>query len=64
MQAESETIPSYLVIDFPEGWGHLVGECASHNDHIGLSRGCTEHDAVSEKNQHAVLGILNFRRPL
>ena len=39
---------NYLVIDLPEGWGHLVGKGASHNDHVGLSRGCTEHNAVPE----------------
>ena len=44
------TIESYLVIDLPEGWGHLVCECPGHNDHVGLPRGGTEHNAVPEKN--------------
>ena len=51
------TIESYLVIDLPEGWGHLVCECPGHNDHVGLPRGGTEHNAVPEKNSIYMLNV-------
>ena len=35
-----------LIINFSEGWGHFVSEGSSHNDHISLTGGGSEHDSV------------------
>ena len=42
----------YLVIDLPEGRGHLVGESASHDDHVSLPRRGSEHNAIPEKGSN------------
>ena len=41
----------HLVVDLPEGWGHLVGQGPGHDDAVGLAGAGTENDSVSEKNQ-------------
>lgn len=37
----------HLIVDFAQGWSHLVRQSSGDNDHVGLTRRCSEDDAVS-----------------
>ena len=39
----------HLVVDLPEGGGHLVGQGPGHDDAVGLAGAGAEYDSVSEK---------------
>ena len=40
----------HLVIDLPEGGGHLVGQGPGHNDDISLAGRGSEHNTISDND--------------
>jgi len=46
----------HLIVDFSEGWGHLICESSRHNDNISLPRGGSEDNSIPV---HIISGCSN-----